>query len=68
LLRREVRWPGPGSTWTQRHMSWLRGLHLDDLCSQATLVDYLWGVEMLVSRRAALEGVRLSVGEAGPIG
>ena len=49
-------------------MSWLRGLHLDDLCSQATLVDYLWGVEMLVSRRAALEGVRLSVGEAGPIG
>jgi len=54
LLRREVRWPGPGSTWTQRHMSWLRGLHFDDLCSQATLVDYLWGVEMLVARRAAL--------------
>ena len=41
-------------------MSWLRGLHFDDLCSQATLVDYLWGVEMLVARRAALIAAGLS--------
>jgi transposase len=54
LLRRDVRWSGPGSAWTQRHMSWLRGLRFEDLCSQATLVDYLSGVEMLVARRAAL--------------
>jgi len=63
-LRREVRWPGPGSTWTQRHMSWLRGLHFDDLCSQATLVDYLWGVEMEArqsDRMARVGSVRLSV-------
>jgi transposase len=54
LLRREIRWVGPGSAWTQKHMSWLRGLHFEDLCSQATFVDYLSGVEMLVARRAAL--------------
>jgi transposase len=54
LLRRDLRWAGPGSSWTQKHMSWLRGLRFDDLCSQATFVDYLSGVEMLVARRAAL--------------
>jgi transposase len=54
LLRRELRWRGPGSAWTARHMRWLRGLRFDDLCSRATFVDYLSGVEMLVARRAAL--------------
>jgi transposase len=54
LLRREIRWPGPGSAWTQRHMRWLRGLRFDDLCSRATFIDYLSGVDMLVARRAAL--------------
>ena len=54
LLRREIRWTGPGSTWTQAHMRWLRSLHFDDVCSQATLIDYLAGVEMLVARRRAL--------------
>lgn len=54
LLRREIRWSGPGSAWTQKHMIWLRSLRFEDLCSQATFVDYLAGVEMLVARRAAL--------------
>jgi transposase len=54
LLRREVRWSGPGSVWTQKHMSWLRSLRFDDAGSQAVLIDYLSGVEMLVARRAAL--------------
>jgi transposase len=54
LLRREIRWNGPGSAWTHKHMKWLRGLRFDDLCSQATFIDYLSGVEMLVARRAAL--------------
>ena len=35
-------------------MSWLRSLRFEDVCSQATFVDYLSGVEMLVARRAAL--------------
>jgi len=54
LLRREIRWTGPGSAWTTRHMSWLRGLRLEDPCSRAVFVDYLSAVEMLVARRAAL--------------
>ena len=54
LLRRDLRWAGPGSAWTQKHMSWLRALQFDDLCSKATFVDYLSGVEMFVARRAAL--------------
>jgi transposase len=54
LLRRDIRWSGPGSAWTTRHMSWLRALQFDDLCSQATLIDYLSAVEMLLGRRAAL--------------
>lgn len=54
LLRRDIRWAGPGSAWTQKHMIWLRSLRFDDLCSQATFIDYLSGVEMLVARRAAL--------------
>ena len=54
LLRRDLRWTGPGSTWTQAHMRWLRSLRFEDVCSQAVFVDYLSGVEMLVARRAAL--------------
>ena len=54
LLRRDMRWEGPGSTWTQRHLNWLRGLRFDDVCSQAVFVDYLAGVEMLLARRSTL--------------
>ena len=54
LLRRGQRWPGPGTNWTRRHMTWLRAQRFDDLCSQATFIDYLSAVEMLVARRAAL--------------
>jgi transposase len=54
LLRRDLRWAGPGSTWTTAHLRWLRSLRFADICSQAVFVDYLAGVEMLVARRAAL--------------
>jgi transposase len=54
LLRRDLRWSGPGSSWTQAHMRWLHSLRFDDVCSHAVFVDYLSGVQMLVARRAAL--------------
>jgi transposase len=54
LLRRELRFPGPGSTWTQAHWAWLRSLRFDDACSQATYADYVAGVELLLSRRASM--------------
>lgn len=54
LLRRDIRWTGPGSSWTQKHMGWLRSLRFEDRCSQAVMVDYLSAIEMLLARRAAL--------------
>jgi transposase len=54
LLRRDLRWTGPGSTWTRAHMRWLRARRFDDPCSHATFADYLSAVEMLIARRAAL--------------
>ena len=54
LLRREMRWAGPGSAWTARTCAGCAALRFDDACSQAVLIDYLSGVEMLLGRRAAL--------------
>jgi len=54
LLRRDIRWAGPGHAWTTKHMAWLRTQRFDDPCSTAVFIDYLSGIEMLMSRRAAL--------------
>jgi transposase len=54
LLRRGERFPGPGGAWTTTHMRWLRALSFPDACSQATLVDYLAAVELLIGRRQSL--------------
>jgi transposase len=54
LLRRGERYPGPGGAWTGRHMTWLRARAFADACSEASFVDYLAGVELLVGRRATL--------------
>ena len=54
LLRRQRRYPGPGSAWTGRHMDWLAAQRFDEPCAQATFIDYLAGVQMLVGRRTAL--------------
>jgi transposase len=54
LLRRGQRYPGPGATWTARHLAWLRALAFEDPCSQATFADYLASVELLMGRRASL--------------
>jgi transposase len=54
LLRRGERYPGPGRAWTTAHMKWLRALRFQDVCSQATLADYLASVELLIGRRQSL--------------
>jgi transposase len=54
LLRRGVRYPGPGGSWTLAHLRWLRGLSFEDDCSRASFADYLAAVEMLLVRRAGL--------------
>jgi transposase len=55
LLRRELRWEGPGSSWTQAHWSWLRGVRFPDGASTAVLGDYLSAVVALEQRRSASE-------------
>lgn len=57
LLRRELRWEGPGSSWTQAHWRWLRGLEFPDGASSAVLADYLSAVVALEQRRSAAERV-----------
>ena len=64
LLRRGIRYPGPGGNWTLRHMSWLRGLSFDDPCSRGSFADYLAAVELLVGRRASL---RAALEQAAPL-
>jgi transposase len=54
LLRRGERYPGPGASWSTKHLGWLRALAFDDVCSQATFHDYLASVELLMGRRASL--------------
>ena len=56
LRRRGERYPGPGGTWTLKHLAWLRAMRFDDACSQATLADYLAAVELLMGRRTSLIG------------
>lgn len=47
LLRRGERYPGPGASWTIKHLDWLRALDFDDACLKATFVDYLASVQLL---------------------
>jgi transposase len=54
LLRGGERYPGPGGTWTLKHLAWLRALRFEDACSQATHADYLSAVELLMGRRKRL--------------
>lgn len=54
LLRRGERYPGPGGSWTVKHLGWLRAQRFDDVCSQATFHDYLTSVELLMGRRSSL--------------
>lgn len=57
LLRRELRWEGPGSAWTQAHWRWLAGIEFSDGASSAVLADYLSAVRALEQRRDVAERV-----------
>jgi transposase len=57
LLRRDVRFPGPGSNWTLAHWKWLNGVEFDDPPSRAVLADYLTAVRALEQRRSALNDI-----------
>lgn len=54
-LRRGLRYPGPGKSWTRRHRDWLAKLEFSDEASQVTFADYLAAVDALSQRRSAAE-------------
>jgi transposase len=55
LLRRGLRYPGPGKNWTLRHRAWLGKLCFDDAASAATFADYLAAETALEQRRDTLD-------------
>jgi transposase len=55
LLRRGLRWEGPGSAWTAAHWHWLRRIEFADPASAAVLEGYLSSVTALEQRRSATE-------------
>lgn len=55
LLRRGLRYPGPGKNWTERHRKWLARLDFADPASTAAFSDYLAAVAALEQRRDTLE-------------
>ena len=56
LLRRGLRYPGPGKNWTREHRKWLARLAFGDHASMAAFSDYLAAVSALEQRRDTLEG------------
>jgi transposase len=54
LLRHDILYDDARSTWSQAHRAWLRALDLGG-GAQATLLDYLGGVDTLELRRGQLE-------------
>lgn len=55
LLRRGLRYPGPGSAWTGAHRAWLARVELPDRPARLTLADYLHAHDALVARRDVLD-------------
>ncbi len=55
LSRHEIRFQGPGKSWTERHREWLAKLEFADAAAQATFEDYRGAVEALLHRRSELE-------------
>jgi transposase len=55
LIRRDLYYPHRGSSWTRRHLDWLRSLRLGDAGSELVLADLLHAHEHLVARRGTLD-------------
>ncbi len=57
LLRRGLVWPGPGDTWSQRHLQWLSKVALGDRLGDVVLGEYLGCHEVLLARRDRLDAL-----------
>jgi transposase len=67
LLRRGLRYPGPGGNWTVRHLAWLGRLTFEDAPTRAVYADYLAALQALMQRRSALERALQIEAAEGPL-
>jgi transposase len=66
LLRREIYYPGPDRSWTQKHRRWLASLRFSDHASQLTMADYLHAHDVLVARRDRIESELEQLASSSP--
>ena len=64
LLRHDVRYDGTSDTWSHRHRQWLSMVRLPERGAQATLLDYLGAIDVLIIRRDQLEA---TIAELAPL-
>lgn len=55
LLRHGRRPPTAMQAWTQRHLTWVKTVHVDHAAQEATLLDYLHEVDHVADRIGRLE-------------
>lgn len=64
LLRRELRYPGPGrASWSRAHRGWLASLRWEDRASELAFTDYLHAHDSLLARREAIERELAAIAE-----
>jgi len=66
LLRRDLRFPGPGGAWTQPYHRWLRQLEFTDTASRLVLADYHAAVIDLEARRRGFDADLARAAENAP--
>ena len=57
LLRRGLVWPGPGDTWSERHLRWLSRQSLADPLADVVLGEYLACHEVVLAHRERLDAM-----------
>jgi transposase len=65
LLRRGLVWPGPGSTWSQRHLAWLGRIGFGDRVVELVFAEHLACHEVLLARRDRLGRALAEQAQAG---
>ncbi len=65
-LRRDLRFGGPGQSWTLAHLRWLRGLEFEDESSRHAFGDYLAAIEALTQRRVSLDAAIAELAPQSP--
>jgi len=65
LLRKGLRY-GQGRAWTQGHRRWLWSLELEHRAAQATLEDYLLGIQQVETRLRELDRVIAEIAHTEP--